>query len=60
MAFLSVVCPRANGLYADPYNCRRFFFCENGKAKSSACPANTGWDSRIGACNWLYNLNCQD
>ncbi|KAF0295370.1 Chitotriosidase-1 [Amphibalanus amphitrite] len=53
-------CPRPNGLYPDPYSCRRFFFCQNGKAESTACPANTGWDSQIGACNWLYNIDCQD
>ncbi|XP_037070179.1 probable chitinase 10 [Pollicipes pollicipes] len=53
-------CPRRNGLYADPYSCRWYFSCLDGKATTRACPAGTGWDKRISSCNWDYVIDCFD
>ena len=37
-------CPKPDGLYADPENCRRFYICAGNHPYSNACPPSLYFD----------------
>ncbi|KAG1714207.1 hypothetical protein GQR58_001673 [Nymphon striatum] len=46
------VCPFANGLFADPDNCRQFYVCDNNHPYTQRCPPSLFFDDRTKYCNF--------
>ncbi|XP_043212385.1 acidic mammalian chitinase-like, partial [Amphibalanus amphitrite] len=51
-------CPSADGWFADPEDCHRFYKCLSGAAHRAACPAGTGWNQAISSCDWAARVGC--
>ena len=49
---------RADGHYADPADCSRFYQCAHGLTYGHSCAAGLLWNSDIGACDWPRNVIC--
>lgn len=45
-------CPRSDGLYADPSNCKRFYLCGAYHAYSQACPPSLYFDDKLKFCTF--------
>src|SRR6218665_1775461 len=53
------VCPRADGLFPDLKNCRKFNLCGNGKAWVQNCPPSLYFDSKLKYCTFkTESLTC--
>lgn len=53
------VCPKSDGLFADPSNCRKFNLCGNWKAWSQTCPPSLYFDSKLKFCTFKTDqLTC--
>ena len=50
---------RANGIYADPANCSRFYQCYSGNLYSFTCPAGLYFDPAFNGCNWPNGIQQQ-
>ncbi|RIB00647.1 Carbohydrate-Binding Module Family 14 protein [Gigaspora rosea] len=48
----------ANGLYANPYDCKTFYQCSNGVAYLFDCPDDLQWSSNLQRCEWPINSDC--
>lgn len=45
-------CPKSDGLYADPSNCKRFYLCGAWHAYSQACPPSLYFDDKLKFCTF--------
>lgn len=53
------ICPKADGLYADPANCKRFYLCGAWHAWSQACPPALYFDDKLKFCTFkTASLQC--
>ncbi|KFQ58310.1 Acidic mammalian chitinase, partial [Pelecanus crispus] len=43
---------KANGIYADPANQKKFYNCTNGKTFVQSCPHGLIFDTSCSCCNW--------
>ncbi|XP_068683269.1 uncharacterized protein [Montipora foliosa] len=50
---------RANGSYADPYDCSSFYTCLKGEAKRENCPKALRYNYNTGECDWPANVKCK-
>ena len=50
-----IVCS-ADGFYAYPGDCTRFYRCVFGHAYIFSCPAGTGWNQPITTCDFKTNI----
>lgn len=46
------VCPRADGLYADPGSCKKFYLCGSWHAWAQSCPPSLYFDDRLKFCTF--------
>ncbi|XP_064085061.1 probable chitinase 10 [Macrobrachium nipponense] len=51
------VCP-ADGLWADPCNCGKYYQCYPGGVVHHTCPEGTLWSQALQYCDWSYNVQC--
>ncbi|OTF80420.1 Chitin binding Peritrophin-A domain containing protein, partial [Euroglyphus maynei] len=52
-------CPKSDGLFADPNNCRKFNLCGNWRAWSQTCPPSLYFDSKLKYCTFkTEQLTC--
>lgn len=49
---------RADGLYADPANCNRFYQCHRGSTYHMSCGSGLQFNEDRQYCDWEYNVNC--
>ncbi|XP_074602653.1 chitin deacetylase 7-like isoform X2 [Brevipalpus obovatus] len=45
-------CPKSDGLYADPANCKRFYLCGGFRAYSQSCPPSLYFDDKLKFCTF--------
>lgn len=51
------VCPGV-GDFEDPCDCRQFYKCgHDGVPNAVPCATDTVWDTKLGNCNWEYNVD---
>jgi len=49
------------GIYADPYNCRKYWICtNNGGGEHVTCEDDQLFDLNYNGCNFPYLVDCQD
>jgi len=46
-----------DGLYSDPDNCSKMFWCSNGHLSRLTCPAGLLFDTNLGVCNFFMESN---
>ena len=46
-----------DGLYSDPDNCSKMFWCSNGHLSRLTCPAGLLFDTTLGVCNFFMESN---
>ncbi|RNA26763.1 chitinase 3 [Brachionus plicatilis] len=46
------ICPKPNGLFKNPDNCKTFWHCSNNSAFLKQCPGGLLFDEKIGICNF--------
>ena len=46
-----------DGLYSDPGNCARMFWCSNGHLSKMNCPAGQLFDADLGVCNFFMSAH---
>ena len=46
------VCPKADGLFADPSSCRKFMLCGSWKSWSQSCPPSLYFDGKLKFCTF--------
>lgn len=52
-------CPKSDGLFADPSNCRKFNLCGNWKAWLQTCPPSLYFDAKLKYCTFKTDsLTC--
>ena len=51
-------CPTANGLFADPASCFKYYNCGNGFAYSMNCNDGLKWNSSGQYCDFPQNVQC--
>ena len=49
-------CPRADGLYADPISCKKFYLCGAWKAYHQSCPPSLYFDDKLKFCTFKTTL----
>ena len=49
---------RANGNYADPYDCSGFYMCTEGETVKESCPKRLKYNYNTGECDWPFNVKC--
>ncbi|XP_022107744.1 chitotriosidase-1-like, partial [Acanthaster planci] len=49
---------RADGHYADPADCSKFYQCANGFTYLTSCQDGLLWNSHINSCDWPRNVKC--
>lgn len=47
-------------IHADPYDCNKYYYCVWGIAKISECPSFLLWSDQIKACDWFWNVDCNN
>jgi peptidoglycan/xylan/chitin deacetylase (PgdA/CDA1 family) len=53
------VCPKADGLFADPNSCRKFMLCGSWKSWSQTCPPSLYFDGKLKFCTFKTpSLTC--
>ncbi|KAK2560974.1 hypothetical protein P5673_016097 [Acropora cervicornis] len=50
---------RANGSYADPYDCSSFYTCLSGETQRENCPKALRYNYNTGECDWPANVKCK-
>ncbi|XP_056641952.1 probable chitinase 10 [Diorhabda sublineata] len=43
-----------------PYDCQKYFSCENGQLELEVCPDNLYWNDEVKACDIQENVDCSD
>nr|AQZ26778.1 chitin deacetylase 4 [Tigriopus japonicus] len=51
-------CPKPNGNFADPCECRRFYICNTYVPTKILCPARLRWDDRKKECTYENEAEC--
>ncbi|KAK4337374.1 hypothetical protein RND71_043331 [Anisodus tanguticus] len=52
-------CPKADGLYADPASCKKFYLCGAWKAYHQSCPPSLFFDDKLKFCTFkTAELKC--
>ncbi|KAH9516648.1 Cda4p, variant 2 [Dermatophagoides farinae] len=52
-------CPKSDGLFADPNNCRKFNLCGNWRSWSQTCPPSLYFDAKLKYCTFKTDqLTC--
>eukprot|EP00095_Tigriopus_kingsejongensis_P011424 maker-scaffold953_size76948-snap-gene-0.7 protein:Tk11424 transcript:maker-scaffold953_size76948-snap-gene-0.7-mRNA-1 annotation:"conserved hypothetical protein" len=51
-------CPKPNGNFADPCECRRFYVCNGFQPTQLNCPARLYWDDRKKECTYESEAEC--
>ena len=52
-------CPRADGLYADPSSCKKFYLCGSWHAWAQSCPPSLYFDDKLKFCTFkTAQLTC--
>jgi hypothetical protein len=49
---------KADGYYADPSDCAKFYQCGNGIAYSQSCPTGLYFNTATNQCDWPSNVAC--
>ncbi len=53
------VCPKADGLFPDPNNCKKFMLCGSWKSWSQSCPPSLYFDGKLKFCTFKTSaLTC--
>lgn len=52
-------CPKPDGLYADPFSCKKFYLCGAYKAYHQSCPPSLYFDDKLKFCTFkTADLRC--
>ncbi|XP_055623531.1 protein obstructor-E-like [Toxorhynchites rutilus septentrionalis] len=56
-------CPKEHGQFEDPYQCDKYYECNNGRATEKLCPDGLVFDpesKRVSKCDQPFNVDCGD
>ena len=51
-------CPKPEGHFADPENCKVYYRCVHGTSNQLQCGTGLKWNSKDSQCDWEDNVDC--
>ncbi|XP_055615604.1 protein obstructor-E-like [Toxorhynchites rutilus septentrionalis] len=57
------VCPKDDGEYEDPFQCDKYYVCDEGRVKQKLCPDGLVFNPHsklVNKCDQIFNVDCKD